>query len=146
MKKQTLHTCLTLLIIVCFALAFTACGANNNSPNEGTEAKQTQTYTDSDGKTREDLNKSEDSFLGTWVGTSSSAENLYGSITLTINEDNTFDADVTDEIFSGTWEKIDGGIHFDSIYISGEMYFGEKCRMVIYEDDVAPVVLKKVED
>lgn len=144
MKNIFLRNGLIAILIVCVVFAFSACNHKKDTSNDKTKATAV-TYTNEKGQTQEELNDSKESFLGTWVGTSESTEYLYGSISLTINEDNTFDADVSDEKFSGTWEKIDGGIKFDSVYISGEMYFGKKCKMVIYEEDVAPVVLEKVD-
>lgn len=82
----------------------------------------------------QELNKHEESFYGTWSATSAKAEHLYGNLDLTINEDGTFDGNVFQMDFKGTWEKIDEGISLDSDFIEGALYFGEKCRLVIRED------------
>ena len=73
--------------------------------------------------------------------------NLYGKLELSINEDGTVVMDVADEHLEGTWEKVDGGIHFENELFEGDFYYGDKCQMIIKEieeDDEIQVVLTKV--
>lgn len=137
---RKIKTAIAFAVILCFALAMVSCGKEKQEEPQITTTEKS-TYTNADGKTSEELNKEKDNFYGTWTGTSGTAENLYGNITLVINEDGTIDFDVTDEKFAGTWEKIDGGITFTSEYISGEMYFGAKCKLVIHEEGITPITL-----
>ena len=146
MKKSRILVTVTLVIILSFScLLITSCG-NKESDDNGKQNK-----TDYSEMTPEELekkaielNKSEENFYGTWKATSDNAEMLYGHLNITIDEDGTFDADVTDEIFSGTWEKIDGGIEYHSVLMNGQLFYGKKCKMVIEDSDIK-VTLKKVE-
>ena len=82
-------------------------------------------------KKAQEMNKDPQNFLGTWEATSDEAKNYYGHLIITINEDGTFDADVADEKFSGTWTKIDGGISYTSELMSGKLFYGDTCEMII---------------
>ena len=93
----------------------------------------------------EEKNKDEDSFIGTWVADSPEAYELYGNFKLTINEDGTLDADITDEKFSGTWRKVDKGITFTSEYMKGNIYYIKTGHIVIndIENGDTTVVMHK---
>lgn len=146
MKKSRILVTVTLVIILSFScLLITSCG--NKEPDDNGKQNKTD-YSEMTPEEPEkkaiELNKSEENFYGTWEATSDNAEMLYGHLNITINEDGTFDADVTDEIFSGTWEKIDGGIEYHSELMNGQLFYGKKCKMVIEDSDIK-VTLKKVQ-
>ncbi|MDD4199951.1 MAG: hypothetical protein PHS19_01030 [Eubacteriales bacterium] len=149
MKKNILNNILVPIMLLSMIVLFSACGFNDkdqqNNASDTSASEKEQIYTNADGKTQEELNAEDDNFYGSWTATSGSAQNLYGNLDMTINENGTFDGNVTGEDFSGTWKKIDEGISFESVYINGEMYFGERCRMVIYDDYSVPVTMKKVD-
>ena len=54
--------------------------------------------------------RKEDSFVGTWVAPSDKAEYLYGNVNLKINEDHTWNGNITDEAFHGRWMPYQSGI------------------------------------
>lgn len=142
--KNTLKILLIAVLSLTVMFAFTACGSDKVEDEDQSQVNQLQTYTNAEGKTQEELNKAQDNFYGTWSGDGSGhVEELYGNLEITILEDGTFKGNVTGEDFGGTWEKVEDGIEIDSIYITGKMYFGEKCNLVIYEDEATPVVLTK---
>ena len=142
MKKFSLIAALAL--VLCMSMTMISCGSSDNDSDAKKEKKAT-VYTNENGQTQEELNSDEENFLGKWTSHSPYVEDLYENINLDFKADGTFDANVTGEDFSGTWEKIDGGIRFESVYISGDMYYGEKCKLVIHEDDVQPITLERDE-
>ena len=89
------------------------------------------------------LNSDAVNFYGSWSATSERAKYLYGNLDITIKQDGTFDANVTDEDFSGTWTKTDYGIHFDNEYLWGVMYYNDKCKMIFDDDDLSIVLTKQ---
>ena len=146
MKKNRILVIVSLVIALSVScLLITSC---DNKESEDSGKKKKTDYSEMTPEELEkesiELNKSEDNFLGTWEATSDNAEMLYGHLKITINEDGTFDADVTDEVFSGTWEQIDGGIEYHSELMNGQLFYGKKCKMVIEDSDIK-VTLTKVE-
>ncbi|MBQ6401024.1 MAG: hypothetical protein IJI20_01920 [Firmicutes bacterium] len=149
-KKHRMLIALLLAVMVAFAFGLTGCGEEEELSdddidymlNEG--ADQPTTVDKKKASEARELNKNIDNFIGTWEATSEEAKNLYGHLKITINDNGTFDADVTDEKFSGTWTKIDGGISYTSELMSGKIYYGETCRMII-EDSGVRVTMRKVE-
>lgn len=139
-----------LMVCVAFAFGLTGCGSEDELSdddidymlNEG--ADQPTTVDKKKASEARELNKNIQNFVGTWEATSEEARNLYGHLRITINDDGTFDADVTDEKFSGTWTKIDGGISYTSELMNGKIYYGDTCRMIIEDSDVR-VTMRKVE-
>ena len=146
MKKNKILVIMSLVIVLSFScFLLTSCGNNESADSENNNKTDYSEMTPEElEKESIELNKSEDNFYGTWEATSDNAEMLYGHLKITINEDGTFDADVTDEVFSGTWEKIDGGIEYHSELMNGQLFYGKKCKMVI-EDSEIKVTLTKVE-
>ncbi|MBR0127574.1 MAG: hypothetical protein IJL99_04870 [Firmicutes bacterium] len=132
-KKKIISLILAGVFALSSAFAFTACGSGDDQQS-GDDQTVSQLSDEELAAKAEELNKDETNFFGTWEATSNNAKYLYGHLLITINEDGTFDADITDEKFSGTWEKIDGGIKYDSELIHGKLFFGKKCRMVIEEE------------
>lgn len=146
MKKNRILVIMSLVIVLSFScFLLTSCGNNESADSENNNKTDYSEMTPEElEKESIELNKSEDNFYGTWEATSDNAEMLYGHLNITINEDGTFDADVTDEVFSGTWEQIDGGIEYHSELMNGQMFYGKKCKMVIEDSDIQ-VTLTKVE-
>ncbi len=99
-------------------------------------------------------NKDEKNFYGTWRADTEEAYNLYGNLTLKINKDGTFSADLSDgeEKINGTWKKVSSGIAYKSELMSGKLFFGEYCELTIdnsewdYDDEETgmAVTLQKV--
>ena len=153
MKKKTILFAFALVLSLCFA--FTACG-NNDEETAATEATETTEATDDIANLddeqlaskAEEMNKDEANFFGKWEATTDYAKNLYGFLEVTINEDGTVVMDMAEEHLEGTWEKVDGGIHFKNELFEGDCFYGKKCKMVIKEieeDEEIKVTLTKVE-
>lgn len=162
--KTGKHRLIPLLLLLPMALAFALCACGSEEEEDaaggGVDVAEYQEYADAADETMSDeqirqsaelaskaaeMNKEEDNFYGTWKATSQHAVDLYGHLEITINRNGTFDADVTDEIFSGTWKKIEGGISYTSELMEGKIFYGKTCRMVI-ENDGESVTMKKVSD
>lgn len=163
---------LTAMLIVSLVIFCTSCGSDKNASEETTtvEAETTdiidgeenivddgdasrdsdeafneklvskaEKVTNSDAKI---LNGDKKNFFGSWSATSEKAKYFYGNLDISINEDGTFTANITEEDISGTWTKTDYGIHFDSESFYGIMYYGDGCKMILDEDDMK-IVMKK---
>lgn len=154
--KKALPVLLAVMLTMSFLLA--GCGSSNEDDDiavpDDVSLMDTPDYTKSNdpklASKAEALNKDPENFYGTWISTSADAENLYGTLEITIKEDGTFNADITDMKMSGSWKKIDGGIAFSNDLISGEIYYGPTCVMTFREytedgedDETIEVVLKK---
>lgn len=146
--KNTLLKIILFATIISTAFVFTACGSSDSS-DDSTEATTTTSVEESQlASQAEELNKDEANFYGKWEATTENAKNLYGFLEVTVNEDGTVIMDMADEHLEGTWEKIDGGIHFKNELFEGDLFYGKKCKMVIREieeDENIQVTLTKVE-
>ena len=155
--KKTLLLLISLTISIMLCFAFTACGGDSEE-TETTEATQATETTEAIDLSElndeqlaskaEELNQDESNFFGKWEATSPTAKNLYGFLEVTINEDGTVIMDMAEEHLEGTWEKVDGGIHFHNELFDGDCFYGKKCKMVIKEieeDGEIKVTLTKVE-
>ena len=165
MKKNTLIRTLAAAAVACLlAMGLAACGSSdtasenteNTEPVSTTEdivAKAEMEMEEYEGDDSEptpemiskatEMNKQEDSFYGTWKAESEQAEYLYGNLEITISKDGSFKGNVTGEDFSGKWTKQDTGIEFKSDILSGRLFFGQKCQMIIYDEYETPVTLTK---
>ena len=149
---------LLLAFVLVFSMTLTGCGKDEKA-EDSTKAETTQEASDEDviptlspeemkeaaelKEKAQEMNTQQDNFYGRWVATSEKAKYLYGNLEITINEDGTFTGNVTDEDFDGVWEKTDKGIRFDSELLSGELFFGDRCKLVIYDEYDTKVTLKK---
>ena len=160
-NKKTLLS-LMLALIMSMAFAMTACGSDQEEDEEVAVDPGTINLMDNPDATKagdpalakkaKKLNKDPSNFYGTWIPKSSDAENLYGNLEITINEDGTFDANITDIDLHGTWHKINGGIEYNNELISGKVFYGPTCIMTFEEfsddeesDEPIEVVLVKKE-
>lgn len=160
--KRNSKTLLSLLLALVMALAFTlsACGSSDEEePTDAGVSDEVSLMEDPEATKPNDpklaskaeaLNEDPSSFYGTWISTSADAENLYGNLEITINENGTVRANITDIDMKGTWKKIDGGIEYKTELISGKIFYGPTCVMTFEEfeadedgDDDIQVVLKK---
>lgn len=147
-----LITLLAIVLMLSFCMVFTGCGSDDELTdddidyimNEGAEdAPEADPKQVAKAKA---LNQDTNNFIGKWKATSDEAKNLYGSLEISINEDGTFDADVTGESFSGTWTKVDNGISYTSELMKGKIYYGDYGKLVIEDNENGDirVVLNKV--
>ena len=144
MKKKTLLS-LLLSLVMATSFALCACGqeeADDFEINEDPSAMQA-TATPQQIEKAKEMNEDTENFYGTWIATSPEAQNLYGSLEFTINEDGTFDADVTHEVFSGTWKKTNSGITYTSELMSGKIWYAENGDLIIEDDQDTRVSLQK---
>lgn len=167
MKKEMLTKILPLLLCLLLATAFalTACGgeeddeaANNYGAPKGDKVEVDPYSQMSDAelealkKEAEVMNKDKDNFIGTWKADDEVAYDLYGGLVVTINEDGSFIADVSngEEIYHGTWKKSPDGVEFTSELLSGTLYYGDTCQMTInnsewdYDEEEMAVTMEKV--
>lgn len=134
-KKKILALVLAGVFALSSAFVFTGCGSGDEEKPTGDDQSVGQLTEEEQLSSKADeLNKDEANFYGTWEATSANAVYLYGHLTVTINKDGTFEADVTEDHFEGTWEKIDGGIAYKSDLINGKFFYGKRCHMVIEEE------------
>lgn len=148
MTKKKVFTLILSGVMAFGAFAITGCGDKNSSDNSTKATKETTIEESQLASKATEMNKDEENFYGKWKATSDNAENLYGYLEISINEDGTVIMDMTDEHLEGTWEKVDGGIHFTNELFDGDFFYGKKCKMVIREieeDDNIQVTLTKVE-
>ena len=85
-------------------------------------------------------------FYGSWEATSDRAAYLYGSFDITVNEDGTWQATVSDENLGGTWEAEDDHLHMDNEIFSFDLSFEESGKLLLVEtgnEDVFYTVLTK---
>lgn len=149
--KSRLLLILLMALMVAFAAGLTSCGSDEEVTDDDIDYAMNEGSDDSikadpkDIAEAQALNKDVDNFIGTWKASSSEAENLYGSLEFTINEDGTFEADVTEEHFTGTWTKVDQGISYTGELMKGSMYYGDFGKMVIEnKEDGVRVVVNRV--
>lgn len=148
---------LVLLLLMCLVLAFSMCmvGCGDDevtdddidyAMNEGGSDDPDSGESVKGAAKAKVLNQDVSNFYGTWEATSGEAVNLYGNLKITINEDGTFDANVTDEEMSGTWTKSDTGINYKCDYMRGSIYYGDHGKLVIEDNENGDVkvVLNKV--
>lgn len=92
-----------------------------------------------------DLVKAEPSeFYGSWEATSDRAAYLYGSFEITVKEDGTWEATVSDEKLSGTWEDKGDHLHMDNDVFSFDLSYEKSGKLLLVEtgsEDVFYTVL-----
>lgn len=147
MKRTTIIALMSaLMLIFSTGIFLTSCGIGDEADteeeilyqmNEGEDGVQTATVDKKTADKAKKLNENEENFYGTWVAYGGDAENLYGNLEVTINEDGTVKILVTDEKDAGTWEKIDGGISYTAELMSGKIYYGPTCTMVIENEGIS---------
>ena len=165
MTKKSKRNYLLLLtsLLVCAAMLLAGCGSSGDEdPSASAATEPSQTAAASDTGEKDDFsyetdpyeqmsdaelealkaeaarkNKDEKNFYGTWRADDEEAYNLYGNLTLKINKDGTFSADLSDgeEKFSGTWKKVSSGLAFKSELMSGRLYYGEYGELTIDNDE-----------
>lgn len=139
--EKGISVLILLIIMTVSCIGITGCGANDELTdddldylvNEGSDDKSNV-----DSKTAAEakaMNQDIKNFIGTWNATSDEAKNYYGSLEITINDDGTFDAVVTGERFSGTWNKVDEGITYTSELMNGNIYFGDYGKLIIEDTE-----------
>ena len=131
----------SILVILMICIVSTGCGADGEMTDDdldyimNEEVEDNTNVDPSKAAEAEALNKDEKNFIGSWSATSEEARNLYGNLEITINADGTFDADVTGEVFSGTWTMGDSGISYESELMKGNIFYGNHGRLVIEDVD-----------
>lgn len=85
-----------------------------------------------------------DFFYGTWIAETDRAKYMYGNVEITINEDGTWDGNITEEIVHGKWKTYGEGIKLTSELIPFYMSYSSNNNVVLREtDDAVKVVLTR---
>lgn len=156
--NKKLKTLLAIGFSFMMMLSFAACGASdketastdNNNNNAGTSTKQvSQEDLEGAEKASEDgvikIDVPTRNFMGTWTAESAKAEYLFGNLTITLNDDNTWTGVVTDENLYGTWEEKDFGVHlYDEVELwECDLFYTEKDNFVLNEDGIKIVLTRQ---
>ena len=95
---------------------------------------------ESDGAVVETVEKDVSDFFGEWEATSDQGLYLYGSIDITVNEDGTWDGEITEEPLSGTWEDQGDHIHMNNEIFSFDLAFSNSGNLVLIDTDSDDVI------
>ena len=143
--KKILSLVLVLVMAVAFTFTLSACGSSededvNAKPGFEEETDPYEDLSDAEKTALKEkanvMNKDEKNFYGTWKG-DDVAYDIYGDLTVTINEDGTCRIVSGDEDLSGTWKKIDGGISYNTELMHGKFYYGDTCQMTIENSEMS---------
>lgn len=152
-KNRFLVPALMLALVMAFCIGFTGCGDDEEVTDADIDYVMNEEGMDDaikadpkDVAKAKTLNQSAESFIGKWTVTSDEAKDLYGNLEITINDDGTFDGNVTGEDISGTWTKTDEGIAYKCDLMKGSMYYGDFGKMVIEDNENGDIklVMQKV--
>lgn len=148
-----------LLAMMLIVMTFASCSKKETPADESTDQTTEQVedldeeYSDvyyeeeDDEASIEKVDSAVDKFYGTWVAKSGRAEFLYGGVELTVKKDGTWTGIITEEDFSGTWKKNDGGIHMNNADFSFDLAFSSTGKLVMIESnedgDITTVLTKK---
>ena len=97
---------------------------------------------------KEDTSK----FIGEWEATSDQAVHLYGNIDLTINEDHTWAANITEDDYNGKWEESKTGLKMNGDRFSFSIAFDDGGSLIMTEygqngsNDIHTVLTRKSSD
>ena len=72
-------------------------------------------------------------FIGEWVAPSDMAAHLYGNLDLTVNEDHTWTANITEEDYNGTWEESKTGLKMNGDRFSFSLDFDDGGNLILTE-------------
>ena len=72
-------------------------------------------------------------FVGNWVATSDKAAFMYGNVTLSVNSNGTWLANITDEKLEGTWEKEGDCLHMNNSMFSFDLAFDKGGNLIMIE-------------
>lgn len=144
---------LALLMIVTLSIClFPACSnteedvdANDVTVEEEMEDAEIAQFEDEDESIELKTKTVDDSFFyGTWEAETDRASYMYGNVTITINEDGTWDGNITEEEVTGTWEHKGEGIRLTSELIPFNMVYSSNNNVILQEtDDAVRVVLTR---
>lgn len=141
-----------ILIISLFISLLPACSKENkeSEPSEITTEELLDDafisqLEDEDENAKLKTKKVEDSFFyGTWTATSEKATYMYGNVTITINENGTWDGNITEEDIHGKWEHKGKGLRLTSDVIPFNLVYSSNNNVILQEtDDAVRVVLTR---
>ena len=144
---------LTAMLSVGMLSACSGSGRTNNSGSTGnvssgdvSEEEIAQGQIEDEDETAEiETQKVDDSFfVGTWVANTDKAKYMYGNVKITINEDGTWEGNITDEDIQGEWKRSGDGIKLTSDVIPFNMIYSSNNNVLLQEtDDAVRVVLTR---
>lgn len=153
--NKKLKTLLVVVFSLMMMLSFAACGSSDEEStdtdsNANNETKQvSQEDLEGAEKAAEDgvikVDVPTRNFMGTWTADSAKAEHLFGNLTITLKDDNTWTGIVTDENLYGTWEEKDFGVHlYDEVELwECDLFYTDKDNFVLNEDGIKIVLTRQ---
>ena len=94
--------------------------------------------------------KDSSEFIGEWEAPSDMAAHLYGNLDLTVNEDHTWTANITEEDYNGTWEESKTGLKMNGDRFSFSLDYDDGGNLILTEKaddgDFHTVLIKKTQD
>lgn len=152
--NRKMKTLLAVGFSLIMMLSFAACGASeeetvatanadNNNKQVSAEDLNGAEKKAEDGVIKVDIPTN--NFVATWTATSAKAEYLFGNLTVTLNNDNTWTGIVTDENLHGTWEERDFGVHlYDEVELwECDLFYTENDNFVLNEDGIKIVLARQ---
>lgn len=98
----------------------------------------------------EKVNSKASDYFGEWEATSDMALYLYGNVDITVRDDGTWDADITEEPLGGTWEDKGDHLHLNDTkagLFSFDLAFEKGGKLIMIDtdagDEVHTVLTKK---
>ena len=79
------------------------------------------------------VKKDPSEFIGDWEAPSDMAAHLYGNLDLTVNDDNTWTANITEEDYNGTWEESKTGLKMNGDRFSFSLDFDDGGNLILTE-------------
>lgn len=141
MRKTFSAKFIALLIALLMVLSFSACSNNSSSESQdsGSDVQQQEqqdegVYIEEDEeadviKVDSDLSQ----FYGTWTALSEKAQYMYGNVDITVNEDNTWSANITGEKLKGKWSDEGDHIHMANELFSFDIALTANGNVVMIE-------------
>lgn len=98
----------------------------------------------------EKVNADVSDYFGEWEATSDMAQYLYGNVDITVKDDGTWEADITEEALGGTWEDKGDHLHMNDTkagLFSFDLAFEKGGKLIMIDtdsdDEVHTVLTKK---
>lgn len=149
--------CIAILAFI-MVFSFAACSSDSdaaeNQPEEDVELTELAESDDvfyseeAEGVVVERVKTDPSEFVGSWESNSNNAVLLYGNVSINVNDDGTWTANISGEELSGAWEDKGNYLHMDNEVFSFDLAFDEAGNLVMIENNDGSelnTVLTKVE-